>query len=412
MIERFYTDPRTLARLHGGPLRPHIDTFAALLSELGYARVTIRCQLRLVGDLSHWLEDRGLEIEALDESTIARSLEDSPRGQDFLGSHKAVLRRLLAHLRNLKLVPPASPRANDGAMGQALQDYGRYLEHERGLSPVTLGIYLPAVRRFLEERFERGSIQWSEVMPADVATFLSRQAQSYSHGQVKLMVTALRSFFRFLHWRGDIPTNLAAAVPNVAQWRLSTVPKSLEPEQVERLLESCDLDTLVGQRDYAILLLIARLGLRAGEVVAMRLEDLDWRAGELIVRGKGARRDRLPIPKDVGDALVSYLRQRHPKTSSRRVFIRVRAPYREFAKAGSISIIVARALARAGIDSARRGAHLLRHSLAREMLRKGASLAEIGQILRHSSPSTTEIYAKVDLAALRELAPPWPGGAS
>ena len=278
------------------------------------------------------------------------------------------------------------------------------------MSPVTVENYLSEVRRFLEERFGKGPVQWREVVPAEVAAFLGRCAQSYSHERVRLMVTALRSFFQFLRRCGDLPTHLAAAVPTVAQWKLSSLPKALEREQVQRLLESCDQETLVGQRDYAILLLLARLGLRAGEVMAMRLEDVDWRSGELTIRGKGSRRDRLPIPQDVGEALATYLRQRHPKTSTRRVFVRVRAPYRGLAKASSVSVIVHRALEHARIDSVCRGAHLLRHSLACEMLRRDATMAEIGQILRHRSSNSTEIYAKVDLRALRQLAPPWPVG--
>lgn len=413
MIEQFYSDPRTLARLHGGPLGPHIDAFAALLSNLGYARPTIRCQLRLVGDLSWWLADRGLGVEALDESTVARALEDSPRGDGFLVSYQAVFGMLLAFFRESERIPPPmSTRVDRSAIDRSLQEYARYLESERGLAPVTISNYLAEVRLFIEDRFGDGPTLWHEVVPGDMATFLSRYAGFRSHERVRLMVTALRSFFRFLRYCGDLPTHLAEAVPTVARWKLSSVPKALDHEQVQRLLESCDRETLVGQRDYAILLLLARLGLRAGEVMAMRLEDVDWRAGELTVRGKGSRCDRLPIPQDVGEALAVYLRQRHPKTSTRQVFVRVRAPYRGLAKASSVSVIVHRALKRARIDSIHRGAHLLRHSLACEMLRRGATMAEIGQILRHRSPSSTEVYAKVDRTALRPLAPPWPMGAS
>lgn len=411
MIERFYKAPWTLARLHAGPLGPHVDAFTVVLLEYGYSRATIRCQLRLVGDLSQWLAKRRFGLEALDESTVVQAVRDSPRSEEFLGNHQAVFATLLMYLREQDLIAPAvSPKADESAIGRALFDYRQYLEQERGLSWSTVTNYLAQIQAFLGDRFGTGPLVWSALTPGDIAAFLVRYAQHRSHERVRLMVTSLRSLFRFLRWSGDLPTHLATAVFPVAEWRLSSVPQALESRQVQRLLASCDRETLVGQRDYAILLILSRLGLRAGEVMSMRLEDIDWRAGELTVRGKGAQHDRLPIPRDVGEALAAYLQQRHPKTSTRRVFVRVRAPYRGFAKASSVSVIVHRALERAGIDSVHRGAHLLRHSLACEMLRQDATMAEIGQILRHRSPLSTEIYAKVDQSALRQLAPPWPGG--
>jgi site-specific recombinase XerD len=224
------------------------------------------------------------------------------------------------------------------------------------------------------------------------------------------MTYALRSFFRFLRLRGDLVIDLSTCIPKVAARPFSTLPKSLDAEEVESLLSSCDQTTVCGQRDFTILLLLARLGLRAGEIVAMALEDIDWDAGELRVRGKGGREDRLPIPQDVGEALAHYLSHGRPKCTTRRVFVRVRAPRRGFTSSVAICDVVRKALARAAIDSPRKGAHLLRHSLATEMLRKGASLDEIGQILRHRLADTTAIYARVDLAALRGLARPWPEG--
>lgn len=222
------------------------------------------------------------------------------------------------------------------------------------------------------------------------------------------MVSALRSFFRFLLARGEIDVDLAANVPTVADWRGSTVPKRLSRDEVERLLASCDQTSVIGRRDHAILLLLSRLGFRASEVMTLELEDIHWRAGEITVRGKGGFIDRMPLVHDVGDALAAYLRDR-PSCQCRRVFIRTRAPIRGFAHPSTISTIVCRALERAGLHTATKGAHLLRHSLAAEMLQQNASMAEIGQVLRHRSPQTTEIYAKVDISGLRSLAKPWPG---
>jgi site-specific recombinase XerD len=224
------------------------------------------------------------------------------------------------------------------------------------------------------------------------------------------MATALRSFFRFLRQRGDIRSDLAGAIPATTNWRLTGLPLSLGPEQVEALLDRCDQDTALGQRDYAILLLLARLGLRAGEVVASTLDDLDWETGTLIVHGKGKRQERLPLPEDVGEAVASYLRGSRPRCAARRVFTRRQAPHRGFSSSSAIDIVVRRALARTGLDPEKKGAHLLRHSLASRLLGSGASLEQIAQLLRHAHPQTTEIYAKVDLKALRALAQPWPGG--
>ena len=222
------------------------------------------------------------------------------------------------------------------------------------------------------------------------------------------MTTAVRSFLRFLFQIGELRADLAPSVPTVADWRLSTVPKHLRPEEVRRVLGGCDRKTSAGRRDYAVLLLLARLGLRAGEVVSLQLDDIDWRAGEILIRGKGLLHDRMPLPVDVGEALTAYLRMDRPRCQTRRVFVCMKAPRFGFAGPSTVSTIVRRALDRAGLHPAFKGAHLLRHSLATTMLRSGASMSEIGEVLRHRVASTTEIYAKLDFDALRSLAQPWP----
>jgi site-specific recombinase XerD len=255
-------------------------------------------------------------------------------------------------------------------------------------------------------------LRLDELCPQDVYRFIVRQGKRIGRTHARRAVTALRSFLRFLRQRGAVTRDLAGAVPGVATWRLLHLPKSLPPEQVEQLLGSCDRRTPTGQRDYAILLLLARLGLRAGEVVGMTLDDFDWERGEFLVRGKGQRYERLPLPKDVGAAIVHYLRHVRPACGTRRVFIRTMAPLRGLAGPVAICCIVRRALERAGLDPQFKGSHLLRHSLATDMLRRGASLGEIGHLLRHRQPNTTQIYAKVDIAALRGIALRWPGGVS
>ena len=247
---------------------------------------------------------------------------------------------------------------------------------------------------------------------SDVTRFVVQQAQRLGPGRTKLLVTALRSLLRFLHLTGRTRTDLARCVPRVADWRHAHLPKYIPAADVQRLLRSCDLRRAAGRRDHAVLLLIARLGLRACEVVRLTLDDLDWKAGEVLVRGKGSRLDRLPLPREVGDALVTYLRDARPCGVSRHVFLCARAPRRGFSNSSTVSTIVRRAIERAGLQPPGMGAHLLRHSLATTLLRRGAPLAEIGSLLRHRSPDTTALYAKVDLASLRELALPWPGGAA
>jgi len=263
-------------------------------------------------------------------------------------------------------------------------------------------------RKFLIERFREKPPVIREVRSSDVSDFILRQAPTMSPRRVQLVTAAFRSFFRFLFQNGELQVNLALSVPSVADRRLATIPKYLSPDQVERVLGTCNRQTATGRRDYAILLMLARLGLRAGEVVSLQLDDVDWRAGELLVRGKGLLHDRMPLPVDVGEALTSYLRMDRPSCKTRRVFICMKAPRSGFAGPSTLTTIVRRALDRADLYPALRGAHVLRHSLATTMLRSGASMNEIGEVLRHRNPSTTEIYAKLDFDGLRTLANPWP----
>jgi site-specific recombinase XerD len=315
---------------------------------------------------------------------------------------------LLNQLRNAGIIR-CPPVREETPLHAIEQRFAQYLTQERGLAKPTIRNYLPIARTFLSERFGSNQITLDELTLRDITRFIVCQVNRMSLRSAQLVITALRSFFRFLYERGEIPTDLACSVPTMANWRMSDLPKFLEPEHVERLLTSCNRSAPTGRRDYAVLLLLARLGLRAGEVVHMQLDDLDWERGELMVRGKSLRHDRLPIPKDVGEALAGYLCHR-PHCSSRRVFLRINAPRQGFTGSSAVCDIVRRALVRAGLRPVHKGSHLLRHGLAVKMLRGGASLAEIGEILRHELPSTTEIYAKVDVAALRALALPWQGG--
>jgi site-specific recombinase XerD len=415
MSENLFKEPEAAERLRGDPLGAHLDSVARSLVALGYASSTVRMYLWCLADFSGWIERSDVAVRDLDDRIVDTFVDERRRQGRLLRSHRAAIRRLVEHLRDQGIVRAPTPeRASEPLPAARLvSQYEEYLRAERGLARATVVAYRPYVRRFVEERFGEQPLRLRELGPRAVSSFIVRYAHSMSPGRARLMVTALRSFLRFLFQRGQIEANLAEAVPAVADWRQSTIPKYLSVEEIEGLLGACDQSTSTGRRDYAILVLLARLGLRAGEVVALELDDIDWRAGEIVVRGKGLLHDRLPLLPEMGEALSAYLRRDRPPVSTRRVFVRMKAPLRGFAGPSTVSTLVQRALERAGLNPPMKGAHLLRHSLATGMLRGGASMAEIGEILRHRNPNTTEIYAKVDVAGLSSLAQPWPvaGGA-
>jgi site-specific recombinase XerD len=320
---------------------------------------------------------------------------------------RQALAPLLEYLRHLGVAPPA-PVVVPSPTQAMLARYRTYLTSERGLAASTAEGYVHALRPFMRTR-ERpdGSLQLEELTPSDITAFVVAEVPGRRCGSAKLAVTALRSFLAFLHVEGVLTHSLASAVPAVAGSRLAGLPKALGSGHVQQLLATCDLSTVVGRRDLAVLTMLVRLGLRAGEIVALELDDIDWRGGEIVVRGKGDRRERLPLPVDVGRAVAAYLRRGRPSTESRRVFLRVRAPRRELTSSGVTAIVVG-AAQKAGLPPV--AAHRLRHTAATGMLQAGASLSDIGQVLRHRSPLSTAIYAKVDREALRQLTRPWPGG--
>ena len=407
MIDSIFSSPWLIQRLRRGFLGTHIEKLAALLLEQGYPKDTAEHKICLVAAFGRWLEQRRYGLASLDDEKIDSFLRARRRRWTIQRGDRKTLRQLLDQLRSsgdtpLPQTQPPSP------LERALQEYTDYLMGERGLAQRTVSQYRHYVRAFLTERFGNGSIRLNALRQADTHKHLRRTSGVVCSNTLHGVVAALRSYLTFLRLRGDLQTDLASGIPPVACWRLSTVPKYLKPAEVQQLLDICDQSTIKGQRDYTILLLLARLGLRAGELVAMRLDDIHWDSGEMLVRGKGQRHDRLPIPKDVGEALATYLRDGRPHCQTRHVFVRMNAPHREFASPSDISTIVRQTIDRAGLHPPCKGAHVLRHSLATHMLQRGASLTEIGEVLRHRSPTTTELYSKVDLGALSALAQPWP----
>jgi site-specific recombinase XerD len=393
-----------------GPWAGYLNAYTTLIKERGYSPVSVQTQVQLITRFSGWLRRGHIGAHALDEIIVERFLRRHQSARFARRGDAAGLYRFLHMLREQGATrrqkkPPLSSQQ------RLTTNYGRYLLQERGLAPATIVNYVPFIDQFLSARFQRIPINLSKLRARDVTGFVRCHAHKLSPGRAQLLVTALRSFLRYLRHQGKVATDLAACVPTVARWSFATLPKSLPAGTVQRVLDRSDRRSPVGRRDYAILFLLARLGLRACEIVALNLEDIDWEKARITIRSKGGRWAQLPLPTDVGEALALYLRHGRPSCSCRRVFIRDRAPRIGFANSIAVSTLVMRALERAGVDSARKGAHLFRHSLARDMIRQGASLDEIGELLRHQSPNTTAIYAKVDLPALRPLALPWPGGA-
>jgi integrase/recombinase XerD len=403
-FERIETDPR----LRDSPLVSHLAPFATSLVENGYVKATVQSKLNLLAGFGQWLVRRRLSLTDFDERFAERFIAYKRRKGRVHRGNRETLLQFLDHLRKGDVIPGPTPTCDESPLAAILARYERHLRSERGLAAATVINYLPCIRKFLIERFREKPPVIREVRSSDVSDFILRQAPTMSPRRVQLVTAAFRSFFRFLFQDGEMQVNLALSVPSVADRRLATIPKYLSPDQVERVLGTCNRQTATGRRDYAILLLLARLGLRAGEVVSLQLDDVDWRAGELLVRGKGLLHDRMPLPVDVGEALTSYLRADRPPCKTRRVFVCMKAPRSGFAGPSTLSTIVRRALDRADLHPALRGAHVLRHSLATTMLRSGASMNEIGEILRHRTASTTEIYAKLDFDGLRSLAHPWP----
>jgi site-specific recombinase XerD len=351
--------------------------------------------------VSRWLGTRRLRPGNL-TAVHLEQLRCARRSDNYRRS----LSKVVQFLRGVGVVPPVHPIARRTGLDRLLDRYREYLSDQRGLSVGVVRWYCTLARRFLERR-PRGA-HLRRLTAGEVREFLRDEARGFSSRHAGWVATGLRSLVRFLHAEGRIPASLVGAVPSIAGWRGASLPQALTAGAVRRLLRSCDRRTLIGRRDYAVMMLLVRLGLRAGEVVRLELDALDWRQGEVVVHGKGRSLARLPLPQDVGQALSAYL-VRRPRVDSRAVFLRSRAPLQRLTQP-AITNLVAQAAKRAGL--ARVSPHRLRHTLATEMLRRGATLAQIAQVLRHRSLTTTALYARVDRAALRELAQPWPRGAA
>lgn len=379
-----------------GPLAGFEAVFRAELERTGYTSSSVATVTGVMGRLSGWMQRNDITPEML-----------SPAVLDALPLRLRGTRPVVRFLRDCGAIPQALCVDGAGPVSLVVAEFRRWLDQDRGLAAETVRCYGNHANTFLTWLGEPLDQALTSLEAGTVTSFMVEHCDQVSCANAKASVTALRALLRFLHVAGHVRSGLAGAVPAVAGWRQASLPRGLEPGQTERLLAGCDRTTAAGRRDYAVLMLLAQLGLRGAEAADLRLEDLDWHAGEVVVHGKAARLDRLPLPVAAGEALAAYLTGGRPRCDSTGVFITVRAPHRQIT-GGSVRAIMARACARAGLP--RLGAHRLRHALATDLLRAGSSLAEVGQILRHHNALSTSVYAKVDEQSLAALVRTWPGG--
>lgn len=389
-----------------GPLHDFATGYYAFVIARGYTPGSARWQIWVMAKLSQWLGRAGLALEDVNATNLEQFFADY-RAHHYktpLGPRR--LDPVLQYLRQEHLIP-AAYAAETTPLQVLLRQYERFLAERRNLAPRTIGEHVRTAQRFMESWVGRVGKDWAlEVLTArEPRTFLLEETQRLSSGAAKNVLQALRSFFRFCYQTGRIPHDIATTLPPVASWHATRLPPIVPAEDIERMLASCDRSAGPGRRDYAVLLLLARLGLRALEVCRLTMEDVDWRAGEIAIIGKGRRVDRLPLPTDVGTALAEYLQQERPVAVTRQLLLRNRAPHQELSRA-AVAHIVQKACRRAGVPPL--GPHRLRHALATRLLQQGATLSAIGQVLRHRDLESTAVYAKVDRAALQTVAQPWP----
>jgi integrase/recombinase XerD len=408
MNERTEMNSRNVGLI--GPLADHAPGFRKALAERRYSDRSISTHCEAFADLDRWLDDEGLALADLTSERVARFLESRRRrGKRYVLSSFGIAPEL-SYLEGLGVLPAAQRPLPVGPEAAVRARYRAYLTDEKAMAAHGVVRYEQVAALFVSSLAgAEESVDWSSLSAAHVTRFVVKECATRRGSAARNLAAGLRAFLRFLQLEGLTDLPLASAVPSVAGRRGASVPEGISPQEVVRLLESCDRERAVGRRDYAILTVLVRLGLRTSEVAGMQLEDIDWRGGEIVVHGKGRRDQRLPLPHDVGTAIADYLRRGRAQTASRSVFLRKFAPWQALTPTG-VTGVVYQACDRSGLP--RIAAHRLRHTAATEMLRAGASLSEVAQVLRHERMSTSAIYAKVDHESLRTLARPWPGGAA
>ena len=414
-MEPSYERADARVRAIGGTSADHLSSFVTWLSNqqysAGYACIVARHALAF----GRWCEGHEVEVAALADVHVERFQRSRARRRsrrcETRRQERQALTLLLLFLRKQGICAVAASCMTD--VDRVTADFGQHLQLNRARASATVDTYARVARQFLAWRFGQAAVSLRDLRASDSIAFVRQESKRMAPPAVKGVAKALRSFLRFGEFLGEVPAGFAAGVPSVATWTTTPpIPKAIDAEHAQRAIDSCDRSTAVGRRDRAVLLLLARLGLRACEIIRLALDDIDWDQAQLRVCGKGGRQILLPLPTDVGAVIAAYLRDGRPTCDDRHLFLRSMAPIRGLlVGSGGVGSIVRYALKRAKVDAHHRGSHQFRHALAVHMLRRGASLHEIGQVLRHRSPQTTSIYAKVDLNALRTLVMPWPGSA-
>lgn len=403
-MERIFKDFRTIQRYKSGPFGLYVQQLAERLRQQGYTREQAHKHLYTADDFGRWLRRRHIALCDVTFAHARRYLHADRRWKKH--GDLVALKRLFEMLAQEGVGQPLNALESQAEL--VVQKFGDHLSDERALARRTINNRKTVVKSFLAQKFGRRSFKCSAIKAEDLIGFVQTEA-ARRRNSIKTVETALRSFTRYLLFTGRLKRNLSIAIPSAPNRRLIGIPRYLTADQVNRVLASCNEQTRTGRRDYAILLLLARLGLRSGEVEALKLDDIDWITGALTVHGKGGKVRPMPLLHDVGTAISTYLRKDRQPSPDRRIFQHVAAPHVGLNR--NVGHIVRFALERSGVQSASKGSHQFRHTIGSQMLANGASLAEIGEVLRHESPDTTFIYAKVDLRSLQSLARPWPGGA-
>ena len=418
MIEKVFTQPKTVSRLHTGLLGPHLSAVAKALERAQYSTASIRLHLRAADHFGAWLQEKNIALVDVSEVTVdsymrglarqySRSTPNGRPPNSALG-----LRHLVEVLRQAEVLKPVRAADPQSSVATWLVDFEHHLDHVAGCAFGTRDNYLRYARRLLHAVFGDEEVDWSKLNASTVTDFVRREAAKLRTSACGQPVTAIRSLIRFLASRGAVSVGLYGAIPAVRTWRHSSIPRAISAEEVQRVLAACNAESEYGLRERAIMLLLARLGLRAGEVIRLRVDDIDWTRGSVLVRaGKTHRERSLPISQEVGDALADYLHRARPRSTHRELFLRWRPPFGPLCRSVSICTLVQKLLKRAGIRVHRPGAHVFRHSLATGMAINGITFKAIADVLGHGSLATTEIYAKLDLGSLSQVAMPWPGGA-
>lgn len=415
ILEPSYERADARVRAIGGTSAEHFSSFVTWLGSqqysAGYACIVARHALAF----GRWCEERSIDVEGLTDDEVERYQRSRARRRsrrpETRRQERQALTLLLLFLRGQGLC--AGSASSTTAVDRVATGFAQHLHRNHALASATIDGYTRVARQFLAWRFGQAEVCLHDLRPSDSIAFVRQESKRMAPPAVKGVANALRSFLRFGEFLGEVPAGLATGVPSVATWTTTPpIPKAIAAEHAQRAIDSCDHLTAVGRRDRAVLLLLARLGLRACEIIRLALDDIDWDQAQLRIRGKGGRQSLLPLPADVGAAIAAYLQHGRPTCEDRHIFLRSMAPVRGLLDGSDgIGTIVRHALVRAKVDAPHRGSHQFRHALAAHMLRQGASLPEIGQVLRHRSPQTTSIYAKVDLDALRTLVMTWPGSA-